>query len=183
MSRVGIEGQPHVRRASVDDVHEVLAVLDEVAAWLTARGIGQWPPHFEADWVRPALEAGETWLADFGGRAAATITVAWSDPVWGTDDGAAGYVHHLAVRRHARGLGAVLLQWAQDQALQRGRHVLRLDCVTRNRGLRDYYEDAGFIHRGDVEVGGAPGQRDDSPGPRTLVSRYERPSRPAAASP
>jgi hypothetical protein len=40
--------------------------------------------------------------------------------------------------------------------------------------LRAYYEAAGFHHRGDVEVRGAPGQR--STGDiRTLVSRYELP--------
>ena len=38
--------------------------------------------------------------------------------------------------------------------------------------LRAYYEAAGFIHRGDVTVAGAPGQRLDE-GPVTVVSRYE----------
>ncbi|PZG09983.1 hypothetical protein C1J01_36800 [Nonomuraea aridisoli] len=32
---------------------------------------------------------------------------------------------------------------------------------------------AGYVHRGDVPVGGAPGQRSDD-GPVTWVSRYER---------
>ncbi|GAB3827635.1 hypothetical protein ACFPIJ_07940 [Dactylosporangium cerinum] len=40
-----------------------------------------------------------------------------------------------------------------------------------NPRLRAYYEAAGFHHRGDVEVGGAPGQRTGDT--RTLVSRYE----------
>jgi RimJ/RimL family protein N-acetyltransferase len=164
-----------VRRAGVDDIEEVLGVLDEVAAWLAERRIRQWPAQFEVGWVRPALEAGQTWLADVDGRVAATITLAWCDPVWGPDDGAAGYVHRLAVRRHATGLGVVLLQWAQDQALLQGRHLLRLDCVTSNRDLRRIYEDAGFTHRGDVEVAGPPGERDDAARHRTLVSRYERP--------
>lgn len=42
-----------------------------------------------------------------------------------------------------------------------------------NQRLRAYYEDAGFLHRGDLEVHGAPGLRDQA-GPRTLVSRYQR---------
>ena len=50
--------------------------------------------------------------------------------------------------------------------------ALRLDCVASNDRLRAYYEAAGFIHRGDVTVAGAPGQRLDQ-GPVTVVSRYE----------
>jgi hypothetical protein len=38
---------------------------------------------------------------------------------------------------------------------------------------RAYYEAAGFVHRGDVTVAGAPGQRLDE-GPVTVVSRYEQ---------
>jgi hypothetical protein len=44
--------------------------------------------------------------------------------------------------------------------------------VASNDRLRAYYEAAGFVHRGDVAVGGAPGQHLDN-GPATLVSRYE----------
>lgn len=49
-----------------------------------------------------------------------------------------------------------------------------------NRRLRAYYETSGFVHRGDVAVGGAPGQRKQQ-GPVTVVSRYELPLRTEAA--
>jgi hypothetical protein len=39
-------------------------------------------------------------------------------------------------------------------------------------GLAAYNEATGFRHRGDAEVGGAPGQHEG--GSRTLVRRYER---------
>lgn len=41
-----------------------------------------------------------------------------------------------------------------------------------NGRLRAYYVAAGFTHRGDATVAGAPGQRLDE-GPVTVVSRYE----------
>ena len=140
---------------------------------MSGRGIVQWPPRFAADWVRSAVEAGETWLVVVDTRLAATITLSWQDPVWDLEEFAAGYVHRIAVRRFAAGLGAGLLDWAQDEALRRGRQLLRLDCVADNLPLRAYYQSAGFVHRGDVEVHGAPGLRDQT-GPGTLVSRYER---------
>ena len=87
--------------------------------------------------------------------------------------GAALYVHRMAVRRSASGLGAAILGWAATVARQQGRAALRLACVAANGRLRAYYEAAGFVYRGDVTVAGAPGQRLDE-GPVTVVSRYEQ---------
>jgi hypothetical protein len=160
--------------AAPGQVGDVLAVLDEAAAWLEGRGVGQWPPRFEASWVEGAVQRGETWLAMAGGTVSGTVTLDRRDPVWDAVPGAAAlYVHRMAVRRPAAGLGAVILGWAAGVACQQGREALRLDCVASNGRLRAYYEAAGFVHCGDVTVAGAPGQRLDE-GPVTVVSRYEQ---------
>lgn len=160
------------RRAASGQVADVLDVLNEAAGWLHARGVGQWPARFEAAWVQDAISRGETWLALAGGEIAATVTLDWSDPIWDDIPGSAGYLHRAAVRRQAAGLGDVALRWAAGAAQAKDRNALRLDCVASNGRLRAYYEAAGFQHRGDVMVGGAPGQRLDD-GPVTLVSRYQ----------
>jgi GNAT superfamily N-acetyltransferase len=160
-------------RATSADVGQVVAVLDHAAAWLAARDIRQWPERFQPEWVTPAVELGETWLVRRGDRVAGTVTLDWSDPLWSDCAGEAGYVHRMAVERWATGTGRAILSWAADQARAHGATALRLDCVADNPRLRAYYETAGFGHRGDVEVGGAPGQRGS--GIRTFVSRYELP--------
>jgi len=161
-----------LHQADLSQIGEVLAVLDEAAEWLRSAEVQQWPRRFAAEWVAPDVEQGHTWLADLDGEPAATMTLTWSDPLWERDDGSAGYVHRLAVRRHAAGLGSHLLQCAVAEIHRRHRRFLRLDCVASNRRLRSYYERAGFQHCGDIEVGGAPGQRYGHP-PRTVVSRYQ----------
>ncbi|MEV0429905.1 GNAT family N-acetyltransferase [Micromonospora sp. NPDC050495] len=161
-------------RATSAEVAQVVAVLDHAAAWLMAAGIRQWPDRFDTEWITPSVERGETWLVRAGGRAAGTVTLDWSDPLWSDCAGIAGYVHRMAVERWAAGTGRAIVAWAVDQARVHGAVALRLDCVAGNPGLRAYYEAIGFHHRGDVEVGGAPGQRSDG-GTRTLVSRYELP--------
>jgi GNAT superfamily N-acetyltransferase len=160
------------QRVGVDRMDDVLSVLDEAAGWLSARGVSQWPSRFEAAWVEGAISRGETWLVGVGDKVAGTITMDWSDPVWADTGGTAGYIHRMAVRRWAAGVGALILDWAADAARQRGVDFLRLDCVKSNQRLRSYYEARGFAHRGDVPVGGAPGQR-LADGPITWVSRYE----------
>jgi GNAT superfamily N-acetyltransferase len=158
--------------ASPRQLDDVLAVLDEAAAWLHGRQVAQWPPRFEPSWVEGAIGRGETWLVQVGAAIGGTVTLDLADPVWDGFPGRALYVHRMAVRRRAAGLGAVILGWAAGIARERGRESLRLDCVTSNERLRAYYEAAGFVHRGDVTVAGAPGQRLDD-GPMTVVSRYE----------
>jgi hypothetical protein len=170
---VGRNGNEVTFRCAVSErTDDVLSVLDEAAGWLDARGVSQWPLRFEAAWVEEAISRGETWLVEVGGKVAGTATVDWSDPLWADVAGTAAYLHRMAVRRWAAGLGAVILGWVADTAGQRGIDAVRLDCVKSNGRLRSYYEAQGFVHRGDVSVGGAPGQRQDE-GPVTWVSRYE----------
>ena len=160
------------RIAGPDHADDVLRVLDEAAAWLREQGITQWPPRFELCWIEDAIRRGETWLVEVDGRISATVTVDWSDPVWSDVGGRAAYLHRMAVRRQEPGLGSVILAWVADYARRHDCDALRLDCVASNDRLRAYYERAGFVCRGDVAVGGAPGQRLDT-GAATWVSRYE----------
>lgn len=138
-------------RAGPSDVETVRDLLGEVSAWLLDRGLRQWPERFDDEWFVPALEAGHTWLARRDGGLVATITLQWGDElVWGPRPADAGYVHRLAVRRAAAGVGAELLAWAEQETRAAGRDFLRLDCWSENARLRQYYEANGFEHRGDT---------------------------------
>lgn len=175
--------QVRMRRAEPGETGQVLAILDEAAAWLAARGVRQWPPRFQREWIEAAVRDGHTWLATTtDDTVLATITLDWADGLWTDRPDSAAYVHRLAVRRTAAGLGSRLLDWAAEMATARDRHFLRLDCVAANHRLRHYYEEAGFHHRGDVHVTGPPGSRSDE-GPTVMVSRYERPIGTPGADP
>lgn len=164
-----------LRPATVDRAADVLDLLDEAGSWLHEQGItDQWPRHFEPSWIEKSIERGETWLASVADELVGTITLNWSDQLWRDlgDVDRAGYVHRMTVRRWARGLGAALLGWAAQETRRQGRDRLRLDCVTVNQRLNAYYRAAGFSHRGDIPIGGAPGMRELS-GERLTLSRYE----------
>jgi len=85
--------------------------------------------------------------------AVGTITLQWSDDqFWPGAAGAAGYIHRIAVRRAARGLGVELIKFAGRVTASTGRKLLRLDCFAGNAALCSYYERAGFVRRADVEI-------------------------------
>jgi ribosomal protein S18 acetylase RimI-like enzyme len=157
--------------ATPADADTSLGILQEAARWLLSRGIDQWrPDQFERGSVLAAIARGELYLARRDGAVVATLRLQWTDErVWGSDTGDAGYVHGLAIRRRAAGvgLGRAMLRWAERAVVAAGRTYLRLDCMTANLALRSYYERAGFTYRGDVH------------GKTWSASRYEKRVEPA----
>jgi hypothetical protein len=71
-----------IRQARVDEIGLVRDVLASSATWLRARGIQQWLERFERTWVMPAIERGETWLAEDDGEVVGTLVVQWEDPIF-----------------------------------------------------------------------------------------------------
>jgi ribosomal protein S18 acetylase RimI-like enzyme len=147
----------NVRRAGRDDVAEVAALLDEATVWVGERGYEQWPLPFPQNEIAGAIERGEVYVAELGGEPVATVTLLWDDPrYWGDRPADAAYVHKLAVRRACAGrrIGSAIVEWADATAAAAGRAFLRLDCLGDNPGIRAYYEQLGFEHRGDLVVNG-----------------------------
>jgi ribosomal protein S18 acetylase RimI-like enzyme len=96
---------------------------------------------------------------------------------WPGADDDAGYIHRIAVRREARGLGVELLKFAERATADAGRKLLRLDCYSGNDALCSYYESAGFVRRGDVEVDARSDPTVPQANGRFLARQYEKPVR------
>jgi len=145
--------------AQPDDLARYVDLLEEVAVWLEAREIKQWPPgnfRRSAGYYARSITQSEVHLAFIGDELVGTLRVLLREPiVWPEvvgDD--AIYVYNLAVRRAwaERRLGRRMLDWAGTRAAALGRKYVRLDCVTQNDFLRDYYTRAGFQERGEIEA-------------------------------
>ena len=133
----------------------VAALLDEATVWVGERGYEQWPLPFPRDELEAAVERGEVYVAEVDREVVATVTLLWDDPMyWGDQPPDAAYVHKLAVRRACAGwqIGSAIVEWADMTAAAAGRAFLRLDCLADNPGIRSYYEQLGFEHRGDLVV-------------------------------
>lgn len=131
-----------------------MKIVAEAAAWLTAKGIDQWPSLPNIHWQRrmaAAIEQSEVYTVGIANNRFGIVRLTWSDPYW-PDDGRAGYVHSMAIRTamHGKGVGAAILEWAMAEVRRQGRRRLRLDCLADNSRLRRYYEDQGFVHQGEV---------------------------------
>lgn len=119
-------GRYRLRRATESDAATVVALYDEASAWLTARGLRQWPPGwFTPAMVAEGLRAGHAiYLLLRDDEPVGKLTLQWDDPeMWGEQPPDAGYVHGLCVRRAIKGLGVgeALLGWAGQRTRASGR--------------------------------------------------------------
>lgn len=147
-------GSVEISRATPADIDDVLDILNEAARWLSSRGINQWPTDgFPRELIAGDVSRGEVFVARRDRRAVGTFTLQWSDELfWPGAAEAAGYIHRIAVRRDARGLGLELLKFAERATAAMGRRLLRLDCFSGNDMLCNYYERAGFVRRAEIEI-------------------------------
>jgi GNAT superfamily N-acetyltransferase len=157
----GAAGRLHFRAIAPEELDLVLALLESVSRWEEEIGLPHpWPRPFPRGRLREAAGRGEVYsIEDDEGAMLGTLTLQWEDrPFWGPRPPDAGYVHRLAVRReHAgRAIGRRALAWAEARTRENGRPFLRLDCLVESTRLRRYYEEAGFVPVGEVEVGGLP---------------------------
>jgi GNAT superfamily N-acetyltransferase len=159
----------NVRRAHHEDADTVAGLLDEATVWVNELGFSQWPLPFPRDELAGAIDRGEVYVVEAeDGEAVGTVTILLDDPLyWPDSPPDALYVHKFAVRRDraGRGIGAAIVEWANAEAAEVGRDFLRLDCLGDNPGIRDYYENLGFEHCGDLVLDGLN------------MSLYERPVR------
>jgi GNAT superfamily N-acetyltransferase len=169
-------GSVEITLAVPADIDDVLDILNEAARWLASRGINQWRVDgFPRELIADSISRGEVYVARRDGRAVGTFTLQWSDELfWPSAAEEASYIHRIAVRRDARGLGVELLKFAERVTAATGRKLLRLDCFSGNSALCSYYERAGFVRVADVEVDG----RDDPTVPGStgcfIARQYEK---------
>jgi GNAT superfamily N-acetyltransferase len=170
-------GSVEITPAVPADIDDVLDVLYVAARWLASRGINQWRVDgFPRQLIADGISRGEVYVARRDRRAVGTFALQWSDELFwpGASEAAAGYIHRIAVRREARGLGIDLLKFAGQATAATGRKLLRLDCFAGNSALCSYYERAGFVRVADVEVDG----RDDPTVPgstgRFFARQYQK---------
>ncbi|MFD5818179.1 GNAT family N-acetyltransferase [Streptomyces sp. NPDC127038] len=138
-----------LRPATDEDLPALVRLRDAAARWMNSRGTtGQWQPgELAEDHFRRIMEHGEVWIAELDGRTAGAWELWWSDEAaWGAQPPTAGYVHRLMTdHTHAPpGTGRHLLRAAEHRITETGRTHSRLDCLTTNTRLTDYYLTAGY---------------------------------------
>jgi len=148
-----------IARAEKGDEAVASGIVQEAANWLAATGQEMWGPEdYTVEALRPAVEAGDLYLARIDGEPVGVMILQWEDPYYWPDvpSGESAFVHRLAVKRSVagRGVSHALLEWAKHSAREAGRKYLRLDCDPERPRLCAFYESAGFVRHSVTTIEG-----------------------------
>lgn len=80
---MSVDASIDFRPALLEELPLVMEILAEAAAWLTARGIDQWPSPPNIHWQRrmaAAIKRREVYTAGLAGDRFAIVRLTWSDP-------------------------------------------------------------------------------------------------------
>jgi GNAT superfamily N-acetyltransferase len=164
-----------IREGGPQDAALVLGMFDSAVAWLSGQGrTGQWgQAPFTGD-ERRERQVGE-WaagggmrIAEVAGGAAGCVVVGAANAYVSPAPVPELYVQALVTdhRYAGRGVGRALLEWAHEEAGQRGVRVLRVDCYAGDdQRLVGYYEGCGFTRVAPFTVGQWPGMLLERPLP------------------
>lgn len=150
----------HIRKADVQDLDTLIALIKRRMAWMDEQGIRQWnstdylgvyPPTY----FLGRIEAGEIFVAQdeeiCGMAALLKADDRWKMPI------PALYVHHLTADAAYPGTGAMLLRFAETKALQEGLEAVRLDAQLGNDPLNAWYARQGYLPKGTMREGSYEG--------------------------
>lgn len=150
--------EPNIRAGRRRDVPVVSEILTEAARWLQDTGRPLWSlDEVSPDQVREDMISHLFLIAEIDGEPAGTMRFQLEDSRTWPDvpEDQSTYIHRLAVRRKFAGgdVSSALVDWAIDRTRELGRRYLRLDCESDRPRLREVYEDLGFTHHSDRQVG------------------------------
>jgi GNAT superfamily N-acetyltransferase len=107
--------------------------------------------------IRQDVELGLFYIAFYEDAAVGVVKFQTEDLVFWSDisQDSSAFIRRLAVRRSfaGRGISTALMQWAIERSRDLGKQFLRLDCAAERLRLRRVYENFGFQHHSDQQVG------------------------------
>lgn len=154
-----------IEQASLDDFEALKTLLDranQYAAELS--GVRMWTVMDHVyDGLKRQLEHGDCYVVRVNDAPTAMISVSEESGEWDALDGGNNALYFYKwMKDPAVGTaqdGLQLLNFAAQNAKQKGKDFLRCDTVAEMPGLIDYYHRLGFVRKGDFtyESSGRPG--------------------------
>ncbi|MGN6640017.1 MAG: GNAT family N-acetyltransferase [Mucilaginibacter sp.] len=156
-----------IRPAILTDIPGIMQLIAEVVPIMNINGNFQWdntypnPEVFEND-----ITLNQLWVADVSGDIAGVSAITTQqDPEYagvGWDLNETAIVtHRLAVspRYQGRGIAAMLLQKAENEAIRRNIKTLRIDTNSANKATQKLFPKMGYIYSGEIDLAFRPGLR------------------------
>jgi ribosomal protein S18 acetylase RimI-like enzyme len=156
-----------LRQATENDLPALMELVRRVVPLMRAAGNLQWDENYPNETVfQRDINLDQLWIAevDAGIAGVAAVTMDqepdYAQVGWDIEEPAI-VVHRLAVDPAFRGLGAaaILMQKAEEVAVERAITVLRVDTNTQNEATQRLFPKLGYQLAGEISLAFRPGLR------------------------
>lgn len=141
-----------IELATIEDIHKVMKILNEVTEDLLDKDINQWEYPWKEEVIKEDIIKSRIFLVVYEGVIIGTFSIrALDDQDNAFYRGVEGkYLYRIAIlpRTQGLGFGVTMLNLIRESETL-NRNNLYLDCWAGNKKLRNFYLESGFIYMGD----------------------------------
>jgi hypothetical protein len=136
-----------ITNCSITDTDTILQLYDAAIQLQTQKNMVVWPK-FEKSFVEKEIKEGRQWKLMVNDEIACNWAITFEDKeIWEErDNNNSIYIHRIVTNPAFRGnrFVNVIVEWARNYALVRGKQFVRLDTLGNNARLIEHYTSAGF---------------------------------------
>jgi len=150
-----------IKRATIKDKEQILDVLYEIAVHLKSKQIMQWkewlaPTKTDLKWIEDLITNDSFYLIQADGKTVGLFSLAdKDDKYWGKSNDKAKYLHSLSVLPQYKNqqFGKSVINLLKINLKEENYTYLRLDCISSNQKLKQYYKNQDFNEVGVTNLG------------------------------
>lgn len=134
-------------KAKLSDIDSIIKLIKDRIKWMDEKGINQWN---KTDYVgRYPKEYFEEnidyfYIAKKDNKIVGEYALYEEDVRWPNKRNGY-YIHHLATDLNEKGLGKIMILYAEELAKINDKEVVRFDSQIGNDSLSKYYDDLGYF--------------------------------------
>jgi ribosomal protein S18 acetylase RimI-like enzyme len=150
-----------LKSATKKDKEQILDILYEIAEHLHSKKIIQWkewlaPSKSDLKWIDDLIKNESFYLIEKEKTTIGIFSLSdTDDKYWGKSNDKAKYLHSLAIlpKYKNQQIGKQIVDLIKTDLSKNKYTYLRLDCISSNQKLKNYYKNQGFNEVGVANVG------------------------------
>ena len=142
-----------IRKAVLEDVEKIFLLMQKTIKWLNDNNIDQWNvtrTYGKEYYIKKVFE-GKYYVATVNNEICGSFLLNECNTYYETSEDAI-YIHHLVADSKYKGVGSHMLNKIKEIALELSKKSVRLDNISTNEKLNQYYEKNGFKKIGIIEA-------------------------------
>lgn len=135
------------KRASSEDLEEILKLYSDRTKWFKENKIKQWSKYLEhhpREEFEDIINNGYYFILKQDDIIVAGVEVSPDSKYWEDEITDAYYIYKLVTKVNTRNIGNIIIKICENIAINNNKRKLRLDCLKNNKKLNSIYENYGF---------------------------------------